>query len=549
MKTTLRRLSLQATLASCVLCLGQTSVQAGPLADWWINQAKPTYPLTPAGVPVTSGYGAYGYNAYTGYPNTSYSPVLPLSLPQTNPAYLPTGAYASQYYKAPTTYYRPVTSFDPNLGTTVTSLQPCQSYQYQAQRVPLLTPSWQNYAYGGYGSTVPQNRWSPVTPPTYQPSVAAPYVGSAAGQSGLSIASGFGTYGTSPVVQPTATYSHTTNYPVSPLGTVVGVAPSGSLPLANAGTAPIVSGYGGIHYGQPTTSTSVIGSSVVPAASWTPSGTTITPIGPTYSTPSPSPTTPVSGYGTSSFGPMPGSAGLPTIPSAVSPSVGLPNSSSGSSTFAPNSFAPSGSSVLPPVLPNDPASTNVLPYNSTPSIPSFPATGSTIYDRESTIVPSLNLSQSDGQSNALKPTTESTERPRFQLRSVEQSPQPNTTSNATSPWSRDESAKPTAPSPLELKSLPENSNENLKLDLNTDALRPIPAPSGFDAAPDWKPSLLNARDQTARVSELKPVYLEGPVDSIQPVRYLQGIRPIESKQSIPSKVEDLGVRVQLRPIK
>ncbi|MFN9913104.1 MAG: hypothetical protein ACK53L_10995, partial [Pirellulaceae bacterium] len=136
--------------------------------------------------------------ALSGYPTTTSTPIIPLSLPQPNLGFLPTGGYSSQYYRVPTTYYRPVTTFDPALGTTVTSLMPCTSYQYQAQRTPVLTPAWQNYPYGNYASTLPQNRWPSIgTAP-----VATPTVGSATGQSSMSIASGFGTYGSAPVVQP-----------------------------------------------------------------------------------------------------------------------------------------------------------------------------------------------------------------------------------------------------------------------------------------------------------------------------------------------------------
>lgn len=44
--------------------------------------------------------------------------------------------YQSSYYRAPITYYRPVTSVDPMLGTTVTVQQPCTSTVQQLQRTP-----------------------------------------------------------------------------------------------------------------------------------------------------------------------------------------------------------------------------------------------------------------------------------------------------------------------------------------------------------------------------------------------------------------------------
>jgi hypothetical protein len=45
-------------------------------------------------------------------------------------------SYRSSYYRAPITYYRPVTSIDPVSGTTVTVQQPCSSYVQQLQRTP-----------------------------------------------------------------------------------------------------------------------------------------------------------------------------------------------------------------------------------------------------------------------------------------------------------------------------------------------------------------------------------------------------------------------------
>lgn len=44
--------------------------------------------------------------------------------------------YRSSYYRAPITYYRPVTTVDPTIGTTVTVQQPCTSTVQQLQRTP-----------------------------------------------------------------------------------------------------------------------------------------------------------------------------------------------------------------------------------------------------------------------------------------------------------------------------------------------------------------------------------------------------------------------------
>lgn len=235
-------------VASSFLCLGQpTAAHAWPFADAWS-----------------------GGNAYSGYPNTSYSPVLPAGIPQAQVGVLPTGAYASQYYRAPTTYYRPVTSFDPRLGTTVTSLQPCTSYQYQAQRVPLLVPQTHSTAaYGSYGVS-PQSR--------YYPGMVTSTNASASGQSTMSIPSGMGSQYTAPVVQ-----MPNNGIPMySPAPSQVPQTqfmPQSQFPtIANTVGQPGVPVYGGVQYGSTavnttpsynTTVTSPVATAVVPAAAWT----------------------------------------------------------------------------------------------------------------------------------------------------------------------------------------------------------------------------------------------------------------------------------------
>ncbi|MGI9474934.1 MAG: hypothetical protein ACR2NZ_25610 [Rubripirellula sp.] len=48
-------------------------------------------------------------------------------------------SYTTSYYRAPVTYYRPVTSLNPTTGTTVTVQQPCTAYEQQVQRTPFTT--------------------------------------------------------------------------------------------------------------------------------------------------------------------------------------------------------------------------------------------------------------------------------------------------------------------------------------------------------------------------------------------------------------------------
>jgi len=78
--------------------------------------------------------------------------------------------YRTSYYRAPVTYYRPVTTVDPISGTTVTVQRPCTSVVQQLQRTPIATVQSMQPGYGapatncptptyGYsqGATVPSN--------------------------------------------------------------------------------------------------------------------------------------------------------------------------------------------------------------------------------------------------------------------------------------------------------------------------------------------------------------------------------------------------------
>ena len=122
----------------------------------------PVVPITPSYGSTASYYGNYGM-----LPPSSGN-VLPNGLPQSVASALPTAAYDTQWQRTPVTYYRPVTQFDPNYGTTVTSLQPCTSYQYQAQRVPMVAPTPIGGAYAQAS-----NQWPAINQPGYYPTGAA----------------------------------------------------------------------------------------------------------------------------------------------------------------------------------------------------------------------------------------------------------------------------------------------------------------------------------------------------------------------------------------
>lgn len=394
--------------ASSFLGFGQPiSAHAGPFADMWSS----------------------GGSAYSGYPNTSYSPVIPAGIPQAQVGVLPTGAYASQYYRAPTTYYRPVTTFDPRLGTTVTSLQPCTSYQYQAARVPLLVPQTHSTAaYGSYGVS-PQSR--------YSPGMVTNTNASASGQSTMSIPSGMGSQYTAPVVQMpnngVAMYSQApTQVPQTQF------MPQTQFPTStNTFGQPAVPVYGGVQYGPTavnttpsynTTVTSPVATAVVPAAAWTTTTTNGGYIGngpqqftqPAISTPPNvySGNAMVSGNGSSNgasdngtpysgtpvnapqYGPGAtmtplGPPVISSVPANQNASAYNPNSVYGANTTP--SFGPMpgsmGSSVMPGAVYPPTASAGTYPAGTYPPNAVYPSSPSTVApslrDSESSVAPQL----------------------------------------------------------------------------------------------------------------------------------------------------------------
>ncbi|MEQ1825397.1 MAG: hypothetical protein ABL921_05600, partial [Pirellula sp.] len=197
MKLSPKHLLLVALSAGFVSATAPSS-HAGPWG--WFGRSQPAYPVgapvplngqtaySPAAGYVPPSYAPYagsqlsGGNmavpppAYLGMQTANYSnysaampqaynaPLLAPGFPQTVAGYLPTAAYDTQWNRTPVTYYRPVTAFDPRYGTTVTSLQPCTSYQYQAQRAPVIAP---RPLLGEYG--LQANKWPSITGPGYNP--------------------------------------------------------------------------------------------------------------------------------------------------------------------------------------------------------------------------------------------------------------------------------------------------------------------------------------------------------------------------------------------
>ncbi len=118
--------------------------------------------------------------------------------------------YNSSYYRAPITYYRPVTSIDPVTGTTVTVQQPCDSYVQQLQRTP-------------YSSLFAQSPMPAYAPSTIAPSCSSPtcnapgYNVSPYGQSLVPLQGG--SYGPSNVA-PVSGYGASNDSSVVPIPTI-----------------------------------------------------------------------------------------------------------------------------------------------------------------------------------------------------------------------------------------------------------------------------------------------------------------------------------------
>lgn len=492
--------------------------------------SAPTSPFTPYN-PNTIATNGIVTSGYATYPSTAYRPVTPFGVPQTVVGTLPTGAYQTQYYRAPTTYYRPVTSIDPATGATVTNLMPCQSYQYQAQRTPLLVPGLNepyaayNAAYGSYGNSWGQNRWSPIT---------APSVGSAGGQSTLSIPSGLGT--STPVVQLPAN----------------GLALSPTTYTSNYGLPAVQSlspGYGGISYGPaislPTSNSVVQATAMSPIISNVPATT--------FGTPTPNSSTTVIGSAPIAgalppLSSMPGTMGNSFVPSSVSPTI-----------TTEQSILPTGPITSGPVTTNPFSTTQVFPSpQSSSSQPVLPPNYSNGTDSESKATPVLPPTSSGaagagqpsyrsnyGESSAANQNEDTTAlKPRFGLRKIEIAPADQSSRSSTSGSSNNDSGEAYKPvSPWETAPPKENesesndrlrvgeestgrssgsrtpfSNPSLMTPPNSDlqlspesSMKPIPAPRDFDASPNWRPGLMTVRDQTAKV-EPRAV----PIDRVNP---------------------------------
>jgi hypothetical protein len=412
------RMRIASWIATSCLTLGAFTqpVSAG---QWWdsvMNSHRPpAYPIgTPT--PVTQNYASVvaNYGSYATKPPAATGwNSIPFGVPQTTAAYLPIASYDTTWNQTPVTYYRPVTSFDPRTGTTVTSLQPCTSVQYQAQRPPMIAP---RPLLGEYGMQA--NKWPGITGPGYNPTgltYAANYPGfQQLPNSGFS--GGYSGVGYYPATgsAPLGTSGSSMGMPASslPLTTIPAYAPNAlaSTPLytqptvvpANtfvpatsnapfATSIPYASTYSSSY---PTYSSS--NSNVVPAASWT------NAYAPGYQPNQPlssSAGTCANGYCQPQTGTFSGAS-----PNAASgfanPTNGYANGYSNSSNGAPNipgaTVTPLGPPVYSPAPPASPNYGNPSPAGSILP-PSTGAGNPSGFDPESMRQPSLGGGQASVQ--------------------------------------------------------------------------------------------------------------------------------------------------------
>ena len=339
---------------------------------------------------------------------------------------MPTAAYDTQWQRTPVTYYRPVTQFDPNYGTTVTSLQPCTSYQYQAQRVPMVAPTPVGGAYAQAS-----NQWPAINQPGYYPTGVA----NAYAMNPVPLANPNTPLPGSMVAPPT--YPQVQYLP--PNGTVPASAMSPGSATFQANTNQGLSS--AVYYGSPTTN---LAPPNVPGAS------SIVPMGPVTYLPGSS---------------LPGSS----LPGSSNPNPVLPPSPPSGATLDPEA-ARAPTWPPPPSVPSP-----SVPSPSAPPTSAAPSTSSAGLwsDRDERVakmspmtrLPMVPIDRPLANAAPTYPTS----------RSVSNDP-----AAIASPFPGSSASNP-ATSPTLPTYQPSTKTLNAK---------PLVAPEGFDGKPHWNPKLL-----------------------------------------------------------
>ncbi len=570
MKLIIRRLLVVAT-AACFASTAQTS-QAAQWLDSTFGRRQPAYPVgAPVpinGQPVNGQIAAYspgtypslgyvppsytnlngnqslGYGNYISPPNNN-SPLLAPGIPQTVAGYLPTAAYDTQWARTPVTYYRPVTAFDPRYGTTVTSLQPCTSYQYQAQRQPVLAP---RPLLGEYGWQA--NRWPSITGPGYNPTgltnsamyapVAQPYqniptggmpmVGlpsNTAPMGGGGVASGM----------PASTLPITTMPYSSGFG--ANSRPNVSQPYLGQTSFYNGQNYHGQVVANPVYSSSLpIGSGVVPTAAWMPSASacvngvcpqptnafttpyvpgaaSVTPVGPPSYSATPNPSFGQSANPTAGFAPANVNPYANTNPYGAQPASGQ--------GLQPNQ-------VMPPIT-NPYTNPNTNPYanpNVDPESMRRPSLGGSSASNNVQTLPMVAIDRGSNSTQKEAPKAISNLngllKPRDAVAMGDEVPEPSSIAPNMTNGMQD------IPKTL-------TPRENY-------GMQPLSAPDDFDSKPKWTPTLLDPDDRTVmerssrirlqehRDSAVSAVALESTKSNRNTIQLVSGV---ETKKSEPSE--------------
>lgn len=478
-------------LASAIANVAGSTAQAQCLLDifgWGKSSSTPNpsappsypyssnYPVVPAGYPIQGQpvVGGMPYSAgYAGIPQSAISLGAPTN-------------YNTSYFPVPTTYYRPVTTTDPRTGQQVTTMMPCTSYQMQALR----SPAWSLGQWVHGGNQVPMVPAGPLPAATSSPGLTPPGGTPTALSSGMSNTADPNAVPTLPAINPTLPVYGTqvqSGYgnpnvvanPQNQWGTYNnGVVSANYLPSTAPGT-----------YGN---AAPVPNSSGVPTGVY-PSDWNVPVNNPTYPNTTAYPNTTVNGVYPNGYAPAAGysapatSDTYPSLPAdqqyRSAPMFSAQPSGGQAGSVQPGSMQPwdanqPSNSVQPNNAVNDPEA------NIKPVLP--PDDSTSRFQRK----PDPSLLSSNGnegkiQSVVRQPTADMRE---MSSKSIERVP--NTFKdelNLPAPPTLGTDSKPTA-----------NGNGTLG-----PALKPIPLPDGFDAEPQWNPSLLNSSDKTAAVQTLE----------------------------------------------
>ncbi|MCE2752563.1 MAG: hypothetical protein LW720_11830 [Pirellula sp.] len=399
---------------------------------------RPTIPV----VPITPSYGSTPsyYGNYGMLPPASGN-ALPNGFPQSVASAMPTAAYDTQWQRTPVTYYRPVTQFDPNYGTTVTSLQPCTSYQYQAQRVPMVAPTPVGGAYAQAS-----NQWPAINQPGYYPTGVA----NAYAMNPVPLANPNTPLPGSMVAPPT--YPQVQYLPSN--GTVPASATSTGSATFQANTNPGLSS--AVYYGSPTANPAVnCPNGVCPSN--------------TYAANAPSTNlTPPNVPGAASIVPM---GPVTYLPGSSVPGSSVPGSSNTNPVLPPSGATLDPEAARAPTWPPPPSVTppSVTPPSATPTTSSAGL-----------------WSDRDERVAKMSPMT------RLPMVPIDR---PVANAAPTYPTSRSVSNDPAAiasPFPGSFPSNPATSPTLPTYQPSTKTLnaKPLVAPEGFDGKPHWNPKLL-----------------------------------------------------------